>query len=99
MAKKVIKKSGKKEKFNVKKIKKSIGYATKQAYLPKKIQETVIRKTLEEIMPYLDSFDEITTAEIRDLILQKLEQMHPAVVKAWIAYEMKKIRKKKFSIL
>ena len=38
---------------------------------------------------------ELTTAEIRDMVLRDLSKLHPAVVRAWIAFEIMKIQKKK----
>ncbi|MFH1592084.1 MAG: ATP cone domain-containing protein [Candidatus Woesearchaeota archaeon] len=96
MAKKVIKKSGKKQKFSAKKIKRSVKKAVKDARLPEHLHETVIDETVKEIIDYLGSISEVTTAEIRDLVLLRL-QVHPSVVKAWIAYELKKLRKKKLN--
>ena len=95
MAKVVIKKSGKKQKFNPKKIKKSIEYAAKQSRISKRVQEAVIKKTIKEVFTYLDTVNESTTAQIRDIILQKLNSLNPAVVRAWLAYEMQKLSGKK----
>jgi len=96
MIKKVIKKSGKKQKFSQKKLERSIKLAAKQARLSLQTQKVILEKTLNKALSYLDSFDEVTTAQIRDLVLQQLNSMNKAVVKAWLSYEIKKISKKKF---
>ena len=93
MVKKVIKKSGKKEKFNPNKTKRSIKRTVKDAKVPEYLKPTIIEETVNQVLAYLESVNEVTTAEIRDLILFKLQKMHPAVVKAWIAYEINKISK------
>jgi len=91
MQKKVIKKSGKSEKFNKNKIKKSLARAVKEARIPAYLKHTIIEETTYDLLQYVNNFDEVTTAKIRDIILFKLQQMHPAVVMAWIAYELQKI--------
>ncbi len=91
MQKKVIKKSGKREKFSRNKLKRSLARAVKDARVPEYLKHTIIEETTYDLLQYVNSFDEVTTAKIRDIILFKLQQMHPAVVMAWIAYELQKI--------
>ena len=98
MAKTVIKKNGKKQKFNQKKLQRSIKLAAEQVKLTSGIQNTIVKKTMKEVLFYLDSIDEVTTAQIRDIVLYHLRSMNPAVVRAWLAYEMMKLSRKKFEI-
>ncbi|MEK6839847.1 MAG: ATP cone domain-containing protein [Nanoarchaeota archaeon] len=91
MIKRVIKKSGKKEIFSKIKVKKSIKRAVENARVPEHLKQLIIEETVSELLERLERFDETTTAQIRDIILLKLQQMDPAVVTAWIAYELQKI--------
>jgi len=93
MVKKIIKKSGKKQKFDAKKIRKCIGKACGDARISKekakKVEERILKKILE-----IAEKREMTSAEIRDIVLRDLSALDPAVVRAWIAYEIMKIQKK-----
>ena len=94
MVKRVIKKNGKKQKFSSKKIKKSIIKAASGAKRNKKLRERIANTITEHILYELEDFDELTTARIRDMVLKELDSMDRATFKAWIAYELKKMREK-----
>ncbi len=93
MQKKVIKKSGKKQGFDSEKVRKSIKKACKKCNVPKSRLKSVEDKILKEIMKIAEK-REITTAEIRDIILRDLSSLDPAVVRAWIAFEILKIQQR-----
>lgn len=94
MVKVVIKKKGKKEKFNLRKIKRCLECAAQQAKSPKKKKDKVIKDILDRVMDYSTNQEELTTAEIRDLVLMELNILDDSIMKAWLAHEMMKIRKK-----
>ena len=95
MANVVIKKSGKKERFNKKKIRKSLEAAARKAKLDRKKREKLINDVLQKIITYSNQYEELTTAEIRDLALMELDLSDPSVMRAWLAYEVLKIKKKR----
>ena len=91
MVKKVIKKDGKKQGFDSKKIKKCLTKACKGRKISKTQLKKLENKILKEVTEL--SYDgEITTAQIRDIVLKNLNRLHPALVKAWIAYEILKLQ-------
>ncbi len=94
MVKEVIKKSGKKQKFSSTKIKRSIELAAQEANLPPSLRQKIARKITADILLTLEDFDVVTTGKIRDAVLEQLDREEPAVLKAWLAYEIRKIRKK-----
>jgi len=93
MVKKVIKKSGKKQKFDSKKIRKSIEKACKECKISKKRIEKEEEKILKEVLEIAEKRG-VTTAEIRDIVLRDLSDLDPSVVRAWIAFEIMKLQKK-----
>jgi len=94
MVKKVIKKSGKKQKFDAKKVKGCIKKACKESQVDKKRIKGVEDQILKEVLEIVNK-REITTAEIRDVVLRDLSALDPSVVRAWIAFEIMKLQKKK----
>ncbi len=93
MINKVIKKSGKKQKFDPKKIKICIDKACKKAKIKRELIKKEEEKILKEILKIARK-REITTAEIRDIVLRDLSQLDPALVRGWFAFEILKIQRK-----
>ncbi len=98
MVNKVIKKSGKKEKFDPKKIMKCVGEACKGAKIPKVKIKKVEDEILKEVIKMAEE-RELTTAEIRDIVLRDLHALDPAVARAWIAFEILKIQRRKKKLM
>ena len=94
MVKYVIKKSGKKQKFSEKKIKKCIECAAKDAKIKKDKREKIIEAAIKKVLEYSKNKEELTTAEIRDLVLMELDMIDKSVMRAWLAYELVKLREK-----
>ena len=94
MVKKVIKKNGKKQKFDSKKIKKSVEKACKDC--KRKISKKKIKEAEDKIINEVTAVlkkREMTSAEIRDIALKNLDMLDPAVVRAWIVYEILRLKK------
>ena len=91
----IIKKSGKKQKFDSRKIRRCINKACVSARLSRKKVKKVEEEALQTIHEILEK-REMTTAEIRDIVLHHLELLDPAVVRAWITYEMLRLQRKKY---
>ena len=94
MVKKVIKKSGKKQVFDSKKIKRCISKLCKSTKLSKNEADVVKDEILQEVLDIAEK-REITTAEIRDIALRNLNTLDPAVVRAWIAFEILKLQRRR----
>ena len=92
--KRVIKKSGKKQIFSSKKLRKSIDNAAKEAKVEKKRRERIEEEITEVVEELIELNGELTTSEIRDIVLMRLEKMESAVARAWLVFEMIERQKK-----
>ncbi|MFH0859118.1 MAG: ATP cone domain-containing protein [Patescibacteria group bacterium] len=83
----VIKKDGAKEPFNPEKIKKAVRSAAVQAGFPEEEVNKEIGKALAAVMQSVSTKEEISTTEIRGIVLGAIS----GVVKAaWETYEQQK---------
>lgn len=87
MALAVIKRSGAKEYFDPDKMKKSIENASESVKLSKERKEKLIERVYKPVLEEIKDKEEVETKEIRDRILQKLDELEPKVAKAWRRYE------------
>jgi transcriptional regulator NrdR family protein len=92
---KVIKKGGKREKFNLEKIKKSLMSAIERTELPKKERDELIEKITKKVLEFVRGKEEIFTAEIEAKIILELEENCPEAVKLWREYRLEKEKVKK----
>jgi len=83
----IVKKSGKKEQFSPKKIRKSIAGAAQQADIPEERKEEVVYQVTGTVIPILESKEGIDTSEIKGIILGELDKVEPAVASSWRKYE------------
>ncbi len=90
MAKRVIKKGGRVEKFNQEKIKQSLINAfEKVEILPEKKSE-IIEKVLNEVLAFVKDKKEIATVEIEAKILLELDKLSPQAAQNWREYRVQK---------
>ena len=89
----VIKRDGKKEPFNEKKVKHSIESAVKDAGYRTQAKKRLIDKTINDVNQAVQGKKEISTAKIRNIVINDLEQEwdenQVPVAKAWRNYELK----------
>lgn len=85
-----MKKGGKREIFDLNKIKNSIVSAAKEANLPKEKENEIIEKVFSEVMDFVQNKKEVATAEIEAKILLELDKLAPEVSKVWREYRIKK---------
>lgn len=83
----VIKKDGVKEPFSPEKIKKSIAGAAQQADIPEERKEEVVFQVAGTVIPILEGKEEIDTKDIKQVVLDELDRVEPAVASAWRKYE------------
>jgi len=85
----VIKRSGEEEPFNLDKIVEAIKKAAEQA--GEKNAEEIANEISKEVLNSLVERQNISTSEIKDLIIKKLEEKgYENIVKAWEDYEKRK---------
>lgn len=90
MAKIVIKKGGKIEKFQPEKIKKALTLAIEPLNLSLEEKSQMVEKILNEVMEFVKGKKEIATVEIEAKILLELDKILPEAAKNWREYRIKK---------
>lgn len=83
----VIKSTGKKEQFKPEKIKKSIEEAVKDAGFNPQQKMNVIEHASQDAIQMAQNMNQVKTKQIRDTILNDLEQDDQQVAQAWKKYE------------
>jgi len=87
MASEVIKKDGTKQPFDAEKIKNSIAAAALRTDLSEERQAEVTGQVAAKVVQVADEKEEIATSEIKEIILNELDIVEPAVAGAWRKYE------------
>jgi len=90
MIKEVFKKGGKKEPFNLNKIKKSLISAVEKTDLSQVKKNEIVEKVTEKVLKFLGGKKEVFTAEIEAEILLELEKLVPSVVQIWREHRYQK---------
>ncbi|MCZ3365246.1 MULTISPECIES: ATP cone domain-containing protein [Methanobacterium] len=89
----VIKRNGKKEPFNEQKVKNSVESAVKEAGYKTHAKKRLIDKTLKDVNQAVQGKEEISSAKIRNIVINDLEQEwdedQVPVTRAWRNYELK----------
>ncbi len=91
MAKEVIKRGGKREKFSAAKVKSAIRGACKDIHLPAKRTKTVVNKVSAPVLKFARGRKTVRTSVLRAKSLAALRKVEPKAAKAWLKYE--KIRR------
>ncbi|OGG36722.1 hypothetical protein A2110_00085 [Candidatus Jorgensenbacteria bacterium GWA1_54_12] len=87
MARTVIKHDGTKEPFDADKVKKSVQMAAEDAGLePDRVQDAVMRAS-QAALELAAGVEEIATSELRDKILEVLDNIEPTAGDSWRRYE------------
>ncbi len=87
MADTVIKKDGSKQKFEEEKIKNSILNAAEDAGLEISELGDVIDKVLNSVLEIANSVEEISTTQIREKVLEALDEIEKSISDSWRNYE------------
>jgi len=88
----VIKRDGKKEQYDPNKIEKAIASAAVECDLKEAEILDAVEETCGMIKKVLANLDEISTKDIRDMILIKLDTNWPSIAECWREYEADYIR-------
>ena len=83
----VIKSNGKKEQFSKQKVRKSVENAVKDAGFSPQEKMNVIEHASQDVSQMAQNQDEIQTRQIRDTVINDLEQDDQQVANAWKQYE------------
>jgi transcriptional regulator NrdR family protein len=87
---KVIKKGGKREEFNLNKIKKSLILAIERTDLSQEKKNELVEKITKKIFEFAKGRKEVFTAEIEAKILLELDENCPEAAKLWREYRAQK---------
>lgn len=90
MIKEVFKKGGKKELFNLNKIKKSLILSVEKTDLPQEQKNEIVEKITAKVLKFLEDKKEVFTAEIEAKILLELGKLSPQVAQIWREYRYQK---------
>jgi transcriptional regulator NrdR family protein len=90
MLKEVLKKGGKREKFEPEKIKRAINFALEKTELSPEKKKEIFEKVFGQIMEFLKDKREIATVEIEAKILLELDKICPQAAKIWRDYRLAK---------
>lgn len=90
MAKEVIKKDGTREPFDGEKIRRAIELAGKEAGLGEDRISEVVDQVSRSVIDSLASKDEVSTSEIREMVLNELDNVEPSVADAWRRYDQQR---------
>ncbi len=86
----VIKTDGKRESFNIEKIRRSIEAAARETHISDDRRRDVINRVLEITREMAEKNSTIKTRDLRDRILRELDTLEPSISKSWRAYEQTK---------
>jgi transcriptional regulator NrdR family protein len=83
----VVKKDGSRVAFNKEKMELALASACNDAQLPEENKNAVVKEISNLVLMDLDSREDITSGELRKMILSKLEGAYPEVAEAWQEFE------------
>ncbi len=90
MARFVIKRKGKEEKFKADKIRKSIRDALKDVHITGAKAKRLVNKAARPVLKLAAKRKSIQTATIRKYALQGLRKVEPRAAKAWMKYDARR---------
>jgi transcriptional regulator NrdR family protein len=95
MAKEVIKRGGKREKFRAEKLKKSVRAACKGARIPPARAKKIVSKVSAKVLRFAKTRKAIGTAILRKKTLAALRKTEPAAAMAWLKYDKRRRARRK----
>lgn len=90
MAKEVIKKDGSKQPFDSEKIKKAVLATAAVTDLSEERKNEIADQVTAAVIQIADAKEEISTSEIREIVLSELDNVAPVVSEAWRAHDAEK---------
>lgn len=90
MIKKVIKKGGGVEKFDLNKIKQSLILALESAGISQEKKEKIVTEILNSLLKYFKNKNEIFSSEIEAKIILELEKLSPETLILWRKHRKEK---------
>jgi len=86
----VIKKDGRREPFDVAKLRRSIETAAREAGIPEERAREVVDRVASIAIEMAEKETEIESGAIRERVLSELDSIEPAVSQAWRNYDQNK---------
>ncbi len=83
----VIKRDGSKERFDPKKLRKSIRLACEDAGIETKKRNKIVKEVSAKVLSELGSVQEVATVDIKQKILAELDKVEPSAAEAWRKYD------------
>ena len=83
----VVKRDSKKERFDERKLRRSIEAAAREAKLPEERVMRIVREVSGNIIPSVKNEKEVRSTTIRESILNKLDLAAPDVSRSWRDYD------------
>lgn len=90
MANFVIKRDGTREPFDAEKISRGLKAASQKAGLSSERVEKVVREISAKAVALAAAKEEISTSELRDMILKELDIVEPVVSVSWRQHKLEK---------
>jgi len=90
MAKEVIKRGGKREKFRAEKIKKSIRMACREARVSQVLAKKIVSKVSAPVLRFARKRKAVGTAVLRKKTLAGLKRVNSAAARAWLKYDRRR---------
>jgi transcriptional regulator NrdR family protein len=90
MATEVIKRDGSRQPFDGAKLMRSIETACQDAELSLERTREVVEQVSSEVLAGVREKDEVSTLELKSMVLDKLNMVESAAAEAWRRYEEKK---------
>lgn len=89
MVKTVIKRDGSRVPFDKDKIKKAVLAAAEDAGMSPDNSQATASRVMSVVLQYTSNQEEIFTDELKNLILEGLDEFSPSVSKAWREYDQR----------
>lgn len=93
MIKEVYKKGGKKEKFDLTKVKRTLTSALERTDFPPEKKDEIVEVVSNKLLEFLKERREAFTSEIEAKILLELEKLSPQAVQNWREFRQQKDKK------
>ncbi len=95
MAKQVIKRGGRCEPFRAEKLKKSIRGACRDVHMSSVRMKKVVTKVAGPVLRFAAKLKVVKVAVLRKKVLAGLRKAEPAVAKAWLRYEKRRLARRR----
>ncbi len=86
----VLKRNRRRQKFELKKLRRSIEKASVEAGIPPARRKTLVEKVVREVVAIAGGQDRVRSVVIREWVLYRLDRAAPAVSRCWRDHDREK---------